>query len=231
MDYRRNNLIMLFLLVLIPSISFQDLYSQLKEAVDTKNDYILPKFPYTKTHKFEKIYCNMYPDKFNCKNIGSSNRGMFPDDFNLSDVFFIKLSIRPVGWENYNALNIAGLYLRNKRPGKDDTTYEYTFLDIELDYLIKRVYFQNDALAAMHADVMQFKLAFLSLLEENLFLITDKIYVNELTACNNFEGPYYEASRRFFADVLYDLLEIEKNEEVLKEIQKLIIKIPDGYKR
>ncbi len=83
----------------------------------------------------------------------------------------------------------------------------------------------------MHADVMQFKLAFLSLLEENLFLITDKTYVNELTACNNFKGPYYETSRRFFADVLYDLLEIEKNEEVLKEIKKLIIKIPDNYKR
>ncbi|MBN2524593.1 MAG: hypothetical protein JXB24_15085, partial [Bacteroidales bacterium] len=183
------------------------------------------KFPYTKTQKFEKIYCNMYPDKFNCKNIGSYSRGMFPDDFNLSDVFFIKLSIRPVGWENYNALNIAGLYLRNKRPGKDDTTYEYTFLDIELDYLIKRVYFQNDALTAMHDDVVQFKLAFLSLVEENLFLITDKIYVNELAACNNFKGPYYEASRRFFTDALHDLLEIEKNEEVLNEINNLLNKI------
>lgn len=218
------------MVLLLASLSFHDLYSQIKEVVATDHDYIIPKFPYGKTKKFERIYCNMYHDKFNCRNIGSTDSSMFPAEFNLADEFFIKLSLRPVGKENYNALNIAGLYLRKKRPGKNDTTFEYTFLDIELESLIDRIYFRNDELTSVHEDEVQFKLACLKLIEENLFLITERIYDNELYACNNFEGPYYEASRKFFIDALYRLWKMEKNIEIQKEIRKLLFRIPEKYK-
>ncbi len=223
--------ILIVLILLIPVASSQELYSQLKEAVDTDNDYILPKFPYSKTKRFEKIYCSLYSDKFNCKDIASSVGGMFPDDFNLSDNFFVKLSIRPIGRENYNALNIAGLYLRMKRPGKNDSTYEYTYLDIELEYLIDKIYFFNDGTISLDEDEIEFRLALLSLIEENLFIITDKIYDQELSACNNFEGPYFEASRIFFTDVLFRLWEIEKNMKVRREIRRLLSIVPDNYRK
>ena len=220
-----------FIVILVPLISFQELYSQLKEVVESENDYILSKYPYSKTKKFEKIYCDMYSDYFNCENIEVSPRGIFPDDFTLADKFFIKLSIRPINFENYNALNIAGLYLRMKRPAKNDTTYEYTFLDIELESLIDRAYFFNTENLSVDEDEIKFRLALLSLIEENLFIITDKIYDQELTACDNFEGPYYDASRRFFTDVLFRLWDVEKNREVRREIRRLLSTVPDEYRR
>lgn len=227
---KQINRILILVVMLLVTISFNNLHSQIKEIIYTDDDYILSKFSYSKTKKIAKIYCNMYPDKFNCRDIESSDREMFPEEFNLADIFFIKLIFRPIGRENYNALNIAGLYLRNKRPGKNDTTFEYSFLDIELEFLTDRAYSHNDELTAMHDDEIQFKLSFLSLLEENLFLLNEKIYASELAACNNFEGPYYEASRRFFTDVLSRLLELEKNQVILEEIEIIFTKIPDKYK-
>jgi hypothetical protein len=156
---------------------------------------------------------------------------MFTDDFILADKFFVKLVLRPVGSENYNALNVAGLYLRVKRPAKNDETFEYTFLDIELDSLTSRVYAHNDRLTAMHDSEVKFKLAYLALLEENLFLIDEKTYINELKACNNFIGPYYEASRKSVTDVLLRLKSIEINPQVLSEIDALLARIPDKYKQ
>lgn len=223
--------IFIFLILLIQIASFQDIYSQLKEVIETDNDYILPKFPYAKTKKIQNIYCEMYSDIFNCENIGVTERGMFPDDFTLADNFFIKLSLRPIGRENYNALNIAGLYLRLKRPAKNDSTYEYTFLDIELESFIDKVYFFNEETISSSKDEITFKLALLSLIEENLFIITDKIYDVELSACNNFEGAYYEASRRFFTGVLFHLWDVEKNREVRREIRRLLSTVPDEYRK
>ena len=220
----------MLLVLIVASIVPQYIEGQIKEVIESDNDFILPKFPYSKTNRIAKIYCGLYSDKFICSNIGVSERGMFPEDFTLADQFFVKLMVRPVGMANYNALNIAGLYLRSKRPGENDTTYAHTYLDIELEFLVDRIYFYNDELEASQENVVEFKLAFLSLMEENLFLISDKIYDSELIACNNFEGIYYESSRRYFADVLYSLLEKEKNSEVLEEINLLISKLPEKYK-
>jgi hypothetical protein len=118
-----------------------------------------------------------------------------------------------------------------KRPAKNDSTYEYTFLDIELEYLIDRAYFFNTENLSVGEDEIKFRLALLSLIEENLFIITDKIYDQELTACDNFEGPYYDASRRFFTDVLFRLWDVEKNREVRREIRRLLSIVPDEYRR
>jgi hypothetical protein len=222
---------LIFLGMVLAVIWIQDLYPQIRESVEKDDDYVLSKYPYGKTEKFERIYCNKYPEQFDCKNIGSSGRGMFREDFTLADNFFVKLSLRPVGRENYNALNVAGLYLRNKRPGKNDTTLAYASLDIELEYLVNRIYFFSDELSSHHEGEIRFKLASLALVEENLFIISDRIYDNELSVCNNFKGIYYETSRRFFADVLYKLLEMEKNEEVKAEIRRILNRLPDKYKQ
>jgi hypothetical protein len=108
-------------------------YSQNRDIIKNDHSYLLTKYPYSKTKKFEKLYCKLYPEIFNCNNLKSSKKGMFSEKFNLADRFFVKLWLRPVGQPNYDALNIAGLYLREKRPKTGDSQYEYTFLDIEMD--------------------------------------------------------------------------------------------------
>jgi hypothetical protein len=172
----------------------------------------------------------MYPEVFDCENLKSSDKGMFSEKFNLADRFFVKLWLRPIGQPNYDALNIAGLYLREKRPKKGDSQYEYTFLDIELDTLTRWVYSHNSSLTSSHAEEVDFKLAYLELLKENLFLVDENTYFNELSASNDFKGDYYKASRRFVSNVLFKMLSLEKNPIVRKETEKIISTIPDEYK-
>ena len=155
---------------------------------------------------------------------------MFPEKFNLADRFFVKLWLRPVGQPNYDALNIAGLYLREKRPKIGDLQYEYTFLDIELDTLTRWVYAHNSDLTASRAEEVNLKLAYLELLKENLFIADVNTYINELSASNDFKGDYYIASRRFVTNMLYKMLSWEKNPIVIKEIEKVIATVPEEYK-
>ena len=220
----------IILLVIFYFFSKGNLYSQINQAIKNDHSYVLSKFPYSKTKKFEELYCKKYQDIFDCENLTDSKKGMFPEKFNLADRFFVKLWLRPVGQPNYDALNIAGLYLREKRPKIGDTQYEYTFLDIELDTLAKWVYAHNSDLTVTHAEEVNFKLAFLELLKENLFLIDVNTYSNELLASNNFKGDYYVASRRFVTNELFKMLSWEKNPVVKREIEKLIATIPDEFK-
>lgn len=201
-------------------------FSQIKEAVKNDQSYLLSKFPYSKTVKFEEIYCEKFPNDFNCKDIGSSDKGMFSDKFNLADRFFVKLWLRPIGQINYDALNIAGLYLREKRPKTNDKQYEYTFLDIELDTLTNWIYAHNSDLTATHTEEVKFKLAYLELLKENLFLVDENTYSNELAASNDFKGEYYIASREFVSYQLNKMLKMEKNPKIRKEIEKVLKTIP-----
>jgi len=207
-----------------------NIFSQIREAVKNDQSYILTKFPYSKTRKFEKFYCKKYPEIFDCENVNLSKKGMFPEKFNLADRFFVKLWLRPIGQSNYDALNIAGLYLREKRPKEGDSQYGYTFLDIELDTITTWVYVHNSSLTASHPDEVSFKLAYLELLKENLFLIDVNTYFNELSASNNFKGDYYDASRRFVINMLFKMLSWEKNPTVKKEIEKVIAIIPEEDK-
>lgn len=217
-------------LLFITTLFMSDLHAQIREAVESDMDYILSKFPYPKTRKLEKIYCKMYEEHFDCR-IGYPGRdGMFPPGFNLADKFFSKLYLRPIGMENYNALNVAGLYLRSRRPGEGDPQIAYASIDIELDSLTGRVYAHNNSRRVDEEQEVKFKLAYLKLLEENLFLISDRIYTNELRACNNFEGPYYELTRKAVISVLHDMLEMEKNFKVRKAIIALLAKVPDEEK-
>jgi hypothetical protein len=218
------------LLVLFYFLFNGDSFSQIKNAIKNDHSYIITKFPYSKTRKFEEIYCEMYPDIFDCENLNTAKKGMFPDKFNLADRFFVKLWLRPVGQPNYDALNIAGLYLREKRPKIGDSQYEYTFLDIELDTLTRWVYAHNSNLTATHAEEVELKLAYLELLKENLFQVDVNTYFNELSASNDFKGDYYNASRRFVTNMLFNMLSWEKNPIVKNEIEKVISTIPDEYK-
>lgn len=201
-------------------------FAQIKDAIKNDHSYLLSKFPYSKTLKFEEIYCKKYPETFDCKNIESSEKGMFSEKFNLADRFFVKLWLRPVSQVNYDALNIAGLYLREKRPKVGDEQYEYTFLDIELDTLTNWIYAHNSQLTATHDEEVKFKLEYLELLKENLFLVDENTYTNELAASNDFKGEYYIASREFVTYQLNRMLKMEKNDIVRKEIEKVIRTIP-----
>jgi hypothetical protein len=220
------NLFIRYLIFLLFIAFSSQSFCQIKDAVKHDQSYLLTKFPYSKTKKFEKIYCKKYSDVFKCDDIESSDKGMFSDKFNLADRFFVKLWLRPIGQSNYDALNIAGLYLREKRPKATDKQYEYTFLDIELDTLTNWIYAHNSELTATHDEEVKFKLAYLELLKENLFLVDENTYTNELEASNDFKGDYYIASRRFVAYQLDKILKMEKNPIVRKEIEKIIKTIP-----
>jgi hypothetical protein len=200
--------------------------AQIKEAIKKDQSYLLTKFPYSKTLKFEKIYCKKYPETFDCEYLESSKKGMFPEKFNLADRFFVKLWLRPIGKVNYDALNIAGLYLREKRPKNNNLEFEYTFLDIELDTLTNWIYAHNSQLTANHDEEINFKLAYLDLLKENLFLVNENTYSNELSASNDFKGEYFIASRQFVVIQLRKMLKMEINPVVRREIEMIISKIP-----
>jgi hypothetical protein len=223
--YFMNGLVRISIFFIILGVCHQS-FAQIKDAVKNDQSYLITKFPYSKTLKFEEIYCKKFPEIFDCKNLESSDKGMFPDKFNLADPFFVKLWLRPVSQVNYDALNIAGLYLREKRPKVGDKQYEYTFLDIELDTLTNWIYAHNSQLTASHPEEVKFKLAYLELLKENLFLVDENTYSNELTASNDFKGEYYVASREFVIFQLNKMLKMEMNTVVIKEIEKIIKSIP-----
>jgi hypothetical protein len=219
------NLSARYSIIILFTVCFNS-FGQIKEAVRNDQAYLLSKFPYSKTIKFEEIYCKKYPEVFSCDDLESSGRGMFSDKFNLADRFFVKLWLRPISFVNYDALNIAGLYLREKRPKANDKQFEYTFLDIELDTLTNWIYAHNSDLTASHTDEVKFKLAYLDLLKENLFLVDENTYTNELDASNDFMGDYYSESREFVNYQLNKILKMEKNPAVRKEIEKILKTIP-----
>jgi len=209
------------LLILFFMFSNQS-FAQIKDAVRADLSFIINKFPYSKTKKFEQEYCMLYPDVFDCKDIKDYDWSLFDDKFNLADPFFKNLYHRPITKINYDALNIAGLYLRQKRPQAGDLHYEYTYLDIELDTLTNLVYAHNDPKTATNEKEVQFKKAYLELLKENLFIIDENTYSNELTSSNNFKGAYYKASRKFVLMQLQKIIDLEYNSVIQFEIEKLI---------